>query len=117
MDILHHTAVGDGGLVMVFSATAVVAQEHYHWPYMDVGRQAGWALIGVVAMLVLMLIDVKRYNSPRFIFPALSVMTVLLISVYFFPNSHDTHRWIRFGQFFTFQPSEIAKSVQVLFLS
>jgi cell division protein FtsW len=33
------------------------------------------------------------------------------------PGSHHTHRWIRFGDFFTFQPSEIAKPVLVLFLA
>jgi len=33
------------------------------------------------------------------------------------PGSHNTHRWIRFGDFFTFQPSEIAKPVLVLFLA
>ena len=45
------------GLVMVFSASAVVAQEHYHSPYASVGRQAGWALAGVLAMIVLMRVD------------------------------------------------------------
>ena len=33
------------------------------------------------------------------------------------PGSHHTHRWIRFGSFFTLQPSEIAKPVLVLFLA
>jgi cell division protein FtsW len=105
------------GLVMVFSASAVVAQERYHSPYMYVGRQAGWAAAGIVAMLVLMLIDVRRYNSPKFIYPALTICTLLLISVFLMPGSHNTHRWIRFGQFFTFQPSEIAKPILVLFLA
>jgi cell division protein FtsW len=105
------------GLVMVFSASAVVAQERYHSPYMSVGRQAGWAAAGIAAMLVLMLIDVRRYNSPKFIYPALTICTLLLISVFLMPGSHNTHRWFRFGQFFTFQPSEIAKPVLVLFLA
>ncbi|HKF48225.1 MAG TPA: putative lipid II flippase FtsW [Terracidiphilus sp.] len=105
------------GLAMVFSASAVVAQERYHSPYIYVGRQAGWALAGVLAMIVLMRVDYTRYNSPRFIYPALSVATILLVMVYFFHGSHNTHRWIRFGSFFTFQPSEIAKPVLILFLA
>jgi cell division protein FtsW len=105
------------GLVMVFSASAVVAQARYHSPYIDVGRQAGWALAGVLALVVLMHIDVSRYNSPRFIYPALCVTTLLLVLVFFMPGSHNTHRWIRFGSFFTFQPSEIAKPVLILFLA
>jgi cell division protein FtsW len=105
------------GLAMVFSASAVVAQERFHSPYMYVGRQAGWALAGVLSMVVLMRVDYTRYNSPRFIYPALSVATILLVMVFFFRDSHNTHRWIRFGGFFTFQPSEIAKPVLILFLA
>jgi cell division protein FtsW len=105
------------GLVMVFSASAVVAQERYHSPYQFVGRQAVWALAGVLAMLVLMHIDVNHYKSPRFIYSALCVTTFLLVLVFFIPGSHNTHRWIRFGGFNTFQPSEIAKPVLILFLA
>ena len=105
------------GLVMVFSASAVVAQERYHSPYTFLGKQAIWALCGVVMMLILMHVDYNRYKSPRFIYPALCVTTVLLVAVYFFPGSHKTHRWIRFGGFSTFQPSEIAKLATVLFLA
>jgi len=105
------------GLVMVFSASAVVAQERYHSPYAFVGRQAGWALAGLLTMTILMKIDYTRYNSPRFIYPALCVTTLLLVLVFFFRDSHNTHRWIRFGSLFTFQPSEIAKPVIILFLA
>jgi cell division protein FtsW len=105
------------GLAMVFSASAVVSEARYHSPYMDVARQAGWALAGVFVMFVLMHIDYEHYNSPRFIYPAISVTTVLLVMVFFFRNSHATHRWIRFGGFFSFQPSELAKPVLILFLA
>jgi cell division protein FtsW len=105
------------GLVMVFSSSAIVAQERYHSPYAFVFKQAIWAVAGVLAMFGLMRFDYSRYNSPRFIYPALSITTVLLVLVYFIPGSHNTHRWIRFGGFFTFQPSEIAKPVLVLFLA
>ena len=37
--------------------------------------------------------------------------------VFFVHESHNTHRWIRFGGLFTFQPSEIAKPVLILFLA
>jgi cell division protein FtsW len=105
------------GLVMVFSASAIVAQERYHSPYTFVGSQAAWALAGVLAMVVLMQVDSNLYKSKRFIYPALGVTTLLLVAVFFFPNSHNTHRWIRFGGLHTFQPSELAKPVAVLFLA
>jgi cell division protein FtsW len=105
------------GLAMVFSASAIVAQDRYHSPYAFVGKQAGWALAGVLVMVFLMSVDYTRYNSPRFIFPALGLTTLLLVMVFFFRDSHNTHRWIRFGGLFTFQPSEIAKPVLILFLA
>jgi cell division protein FtsW len=37
--------------------------------------------------------------------------------VFFVHQSHNTHRWIRFGSLFTFQPSEIAKPVLIIFLA
>lgn len=105
------------GLAMVFSASAVVVQERYHTEFADVGRQAGWAVAGVLAMLALMNIDYRHYNSPRFIYPTLCVTTLLLVSVFFMPGSHNVHRWIRFGGLLSFQPSEVAKPVLVLFLA
>src|ERR1700728_2148168 len=105
------------GLAMVFSASAVVDQERYHSAYTFVLTQAVWALLGVFTLLVLMHVDVSRYNSPKFIYPALCVTTLLLVLVFLMPGSHHTHRWIRFGDFFTFQPSEIAKPVLILFLA
>jgi len=104
------------GLVMVFSASAIVAEERYHSPYATLIRQALWALAGFGAMLVLSRVDYTRYNTPKFIYPALAITTMLLVVVLFFRDSHHTHRWIRFGSF-SFQPSEIAKPVIILFLA
>jgi len=105
------------GLVTVFSASAVVDQEKYHSAYTFVFTQAVWAGAGVLAMFVLMQLDVSHYNSPRFIYPVISITTILLVLVFLMPGSHHTHRWIRFGDFFTLQPSEIAKPVLVMFLA
>ena len=105
------------GLAMVFSASAVVAEAKYHSEFTDVGRQALWALAGVGVMLVLMNVDYSLYKSTKFLYPALCATTLLLVLVFFIPGSHNTHRWIRFGAHFTFQPSEIAKLVTVLFLA
>jgi cell division protein FtsW len=104
------------GLVMVFSASAIVAEERYHSPYATLIRQALWAVAGIVAMIILSRVDYTRYNTPKFIYPALAITTMLLVVVLFFRDSHHTHRWIRFGSF-SFQPSEIAKPVIILFLA
>ncbi|MCL2661323.1 MAG: putative lipid II flippase FtsW [Acidobacteriaceae bacterium] len=105
------------GLVMVFSASAVMAQENYHSPYHFMLSQAGSALAGLIALVVLMQVDYRRYNSPRVVFTAVAITTMLLLAVFAVPGSHNTHRWFRFGSLFTFQPSELAKPVLVLFLA
>ena len=105
------------GLAMVFSASAVMAQARFGSPYTFLGGQALWALLGVIAMVVLMRIDYRRYNSKRFVYAAMGITLLLLIAVFAVHGSHATHRWIRFGPFFTFQPSEIAKPMLALYLA
>jgi cell division protein FtsW len=105
------------GLVMVFSASAVVAQERYHSAYSLLLKQGLYAFLGMLALVALMHVDYETYNSPRFIYPALSATTLLLLAVFFFPGLNGTHRWIRFGGFFNLEPSEIAKPALVLFLA
>lgn len=104
------------GLVMVFSASAVMAQERFGSPYTFLIRQTLWAIAGMLAMLATMNIDYRRYKHPAVVFSALAVTTLLLVAVLFFDRSHNTHRWIRFGGF-SFQPSELAKPAIILFLA
>ncbi|WP_263383938.1 putative lipid II flippase FtsW [Granulicella arctica] len=104
------------GLVMVFSASAVMAQAKYGSPYRFVTWQAIWALLGLIAMAVLMRVDYRRFNSPRVVFPAVAVTTLLLLGVFAMGGMNGAHRWIRFAGV-TLQPSELAKPVIVLFLA
>ena len=53
------------GLVEVFSASAVMAKETLGSPYSYVAKQALWAVLGMVALAVLMQIDYRRYNNPK----------------------------------------------------
>jgi len=62
-DIFHLLTLVVVGLAMVFSASAIVAQERFHSPYAFVGRQAGWALAGVLLMVFLMSVDYAKYNT------------------------------------------------------
>ena len=104
------------GLVMVFSASAVVAKERYGSAYTFAFRQFAWAVAGVVVMFALMNVDYKKYKSPTIVFSVLGVTTLMLIAVFFLDRSHNTHRWFRFGAF-SFQPSELAKPAIILFLA
>jgi cell division protein FtsW len=104
------------GLVMVFSASAVIAKERFGSPYTFVIRQLAWAVAGLGAMVVLMRVDYRRYKQPAVVFSLMGITTLLLIAVFFLDRSHNTHRWIRVGAF-SFQPSELAKPSIILFLS
>jgi cell division protein FtsW len=104
------------GLVMVFSASAVMARERFGSPYAFLLKQLVCAAAGLVAMVVAMRVDYRRYKHPALVFSLLGITTLLLISVFFLDRSHNTHRWFRVGAF-SFQPSELAKPVLILFLA
>jgi cell division protein FtsW len=105
------------GLVMVFSASAVMAQEDRGSPYAYLAKQALWVALGMVALFALMQVDYKRYNNRPVVAAAVGLTTMLLVGVFAMHDSHHTHRWFRFGPLFTFQPSELATPVLVLFLA
>jgi cell division protein FtsW len=104
------------GLVMVFSASAVMAKERFGSPYSFVLRQLAWAGTGLLAMAAAMRIDYRRYKHPAVVFSLLGFTTLMLISVFFLDRAHHTHRWFHVGSF-SFQPSEVAKPALILFLA
>ncbi len=104
------------GLVMVFSASAVMARERFGSPYAFLSKQLIWAVAGLLAMVITMRVDYRRYKHPALVFSFMGMTTLLLISVFFLDRSHNTHRWIHAGGF-SFQPSELAKPVLILFLA
>src|ERR1700730_10722609 len=104
------------GLVMVFSASAVMARERFGSPYAFLSKQLIWAVAGLVAMGIAMGVDYRRYKHPALVFSLMGFTTLLLISVFFLDRSHNTHRWLHAGGF-SFQPSELAMPVLILFLA
>src|ERR1700749_3537337 len=104
------------GLVMVFSASAVMAKERFGSPYGFLVRQMAWAAAGILAMVAIMNVDYKNFRQPPIVFTFLGLTSLLLIAVFLFRDSHNTHRWIKFGAF-SFQPSEVAKPALILYLA
>jgi len=104
------------GLVMVWSASSVLAQEHHGNAYHFLLKQALWAAIGLVAMSVALRIDYRKLRTPRFVYGAVIATTLLLIVVLFLKPVNETHRWIRLGAL-SFQPAELAKLSLILFLA
>jgi len=104
------------GLVMVFSASAVMSQSERGTPYYYVAKQGIYALCGMVALFVLMRVDYRRYNRYPIVAASVAITIVLLLTVFGMHGVNGAHRWIGTGGI-SLQPSEIAKPVLVLFLA
>jgi cell division protein FtsW len=72
--------------------------------------------MGMVALVLLMKVDYRHYNDRKVVYSAVAITMLLLVGVFAMRDSHNTHRWFRFG-FMSFQPSELAKPTLVLFLA
>ena len=107
------------GLVMLYSATAVVAEHspRYHDSGHFLKKQLVWTLIGIGAMLVTSRVPYGAWARWRV--PIL-LATVVLLGLVFLPGVGATlnaaRRWIRVGGFF-FQPSEAAKIGIAVFIA
>src|SRR2546428_13428041 len=101
---------------MIFSASAVTAEQQYGHSYIFLARQAAWLLIGLLGMFALMKTDYRRLREPAVIYPVVCVVLLLLVGTVFLDKSHATHRWIRFGPV-GIQPSELAKLAAILYLA
>ncbi|HEX8871215.1 MAG TPA: putative lipid II flippase FtsW [Candidatus Acidoferrum sp.] len=104
------------GAVMIFSASAVTAQELYGHSYIFLVRQVVWLVAGLLGMFALMKLDYHRLREPAVVYTALCVVLLMLAGTFFLDKSHATHRWIRFGPV-GIQPSELAKLAAILYLA
>lgn len=105
------------GLLMVFSASNVVAVYKYNDSFYFLKRQLIFALIGVLVMILLINIDImKIYKHTTLIF-IIGMITLILVLI---PGigvvRGGARSWIGFGSF-SFQPAEFSKITLVLLLS
>lgn len=101
------------GVVMVYSASSYYAMFRENDSTAYLKRQIIWATLGLISMGFMMSFDyhkLKKYTSI-----AMIGCLPLLLLVFAFPGVNGAQRWIQLGPF-SFQPSELAKYVVVLFL-
>jgi cell division protein FtsW len=101
-------------VVMVYSASAVLALERFDEPYRFLMRQALWAAMGVAVLAIAMTIDYRAYKNEFFIWAILGLVGVMLVAVLFTPSVNGARRWLGIGGL-GIQPSELAKIAAVLF--
>ena len=105
------------GILMIYSSSAIRAQERFGDPYFFLKRQLVWAFLGILVMIWVMNRDYRgwqRLAFPLFLFSFLSLILVLIPHVGVKVNG--ARRWISlFG--LSFQPAELAKIALVVFLA
>ena len=101
-------------IVMVYSASAVIAREKWQQPYLLLFKQAAWVLIGLSLVPIVMRIDYRSYRQPLVIWTALGVAAVALVAVLFSTPVNGASRWLHVGPLGV-QPSELAKLAIILF--
>jgi len=106
------------GVVMVFSASAVMADKRYHDAFYFLKRQGGFAVVGFLLMYTAMKID--YYFWQKYAVVAL-VASLILLVVVFIPalggKAGGSSRWIKLIFGFRFQPSEFAKLALIMFMA
>ncbi|AWK52428.1 stage V sporulation protein E [Clostridium beijerinckii] len=102
------------GVVMVYSASSYYAMFINKDSMYYLKRQLMSAVIGVGAMAFTMCIDYHKLK--KYTIAIMIVSIPLLIAVFFFEGVNGAQRWIYIGPL-SFQPSELAKYVVVLFMA
>ena len=103
-------------VVMVYSASAVVAMETNHDPHLSLFKQATWALLGLVLVPVIMRVDYGNYRQPVVIWAGLGLVSLGLVAVLFAHPVNGANRWLGVGPLGV-QPSELAKIVVIFFMA
>lgn len=102
------------GIIMVYSSSSYYAlyekgsTEHF------LKKELLWTAVGIIAMIFTMSIDYHIYKKITLF--AVIVTVGLLIVVLFAPPINGANRWLSIGGF-SFQPSELAKYVVVMFMA
>jgi len=101
-------------VVMVYSASAVIALERFHRPYLFLVKQAMWSALGLALLGVVMRVDYRTWKQPALIWSALATVGFALVAVLFMGKINGTRRWFGVGGF-GIQPSELAKLAAIFF--
>src|SRR5262245_48312799 len=104
------------GILFVYSASAMVAQERYQQPYLFLTKQAMWALLGLGILGIVMRVDYRAYRQPVFIWSSLAIVTLGLLAVLFSAPVNNARRWFALGGLGV-QPSELAKLSVIFFIA
>ena len=101
------------GLVMVYSTSSYTSELKTGSAFFYLKRQGAFALVGIIAMLIIARIDYHIWK--RFaVIMMFGIIGLLFLVIIIGTASHGATRWIQIGPL-QFQPSELAKLVIVIY--
>ena len=103
-------------VVMVYSASAVVALERYRQPYLFLTKQVMWVALGLTLLAIVMRVDYRHFRKPLLIWSCLGLVAVGLVAVLFSTPVNSARRWFSVGGL-GIQPSELAKLAAIFFIA
>ncbi len=103
-----------GGVVMVYSASAILALERVGSSIHFAERQAIWAVTSLGLILLLIKVDYHRFGriSPLVLLISFSLLALVL----FVSPTRGASRWIKLGPA-TIQPTELFKYALILYMA
>jgi cell division protein FtsW len=101
-------------VVIVYSASAMLAVQRFGQPYMFLTKQALWTVLGLAVLAVTMRVDYRTYKNDRFVWALLGAVGLMLVVVLFRRPVGGARRWLDVGGLGV-QPSELAKIACIFF--
>lgn len=101
------------GLVMLFSAGYADAFYKHGDSYYYIRKQAIFAILGLVAMIIISFINTNLYRRFCVLFYGICVFLLVLVLIV---SKDSEKRWLYIGGF-QFQPSEFAKVAVIIFMA
>ena len=104
------------GVVMIYSASSALALKKFGNEYYFLKKQAFFALIGFLALLICRYFPYRIFRSLTYPMVALALGLLLAIQLTALGvSAGGSARWLRFNDF-SFQPSEFARFALIIFL-
>ncbi len=106
------------GVIMIYSTSSAKVVDSVHSTNTTFLRHVMWVTIAIIGMLIMMKIDyhyLQKYSTVILIVALAGLVVVLIPKVG--TVTYGARRWIRFGSYFGYQPSEFAKLAMIIFMS
>ncbi len=106
------------GTIMVYSTSSAKAAESLNPINLTFLKHILWIILAIIGMLIMMKLDyhyLQKFSKIILIVTLVGLVIVLIPGIG--TTINGASRWIRFGSYFGFQPSELTKLTMIIFMS